>query len=97
MFTQPRSHFTCRYAVLDDALRALAAGQGADSVSCLAAGVHVYPDFHGNRSPLADPGMTAAVCGLTLDDSLAGEAVRYLATVSASPPSCSVCGEVWWG
>lgn len=31
------------------------------SVSMLAADLHVYPDFHGNRSPLADPGLRGMV------------------------------------
>ncbi|KAJ9469154.1 putative sugar kinase [Diplonema papillatum] len=30
--------------------------------------ISVYPDFLGNRSPLADPSLTGMVCGLTLDD-----------------------------
>ena len=32
-----------------------------------AAGLHVLPDFHGNRSPLADPHATGVISGLTLD------------------------------
>ena len=33
----------------------------------LAARLHVLPDFHGNRSPLADPHAVGVVSGLTLD------------------------------
>jgi len=35
----------------------------------LAARLHVLPDFHGNRSPLADPHAVGVVSGLTLDSS----------------------------
>jgi FGGY-family pentulose kinase len=34
-----------------------------------AQGLHVLPDFHGNRSPLADPHATGVISGLTLDTS----------------------------
>src|SRR5690606_12232118 len=35
----------------------------------LAGRLHVLPDFHGNRSPLADPQAVGVVSGLTLDAS----------------------------
>ena len=41
----------------------LRASEGSD----FAAGLHVLPDFHGNRSPLADPHATGVISGLTLD------------------------------
>lgn len=37
-----------------------------------AARLHVLPDFHGNRSPLADPHAVGVVSGLTLDASFDG-------------------------
>ncbi|MEW9834750.1 FGGY-family carbohydrate kinase [Mesorhizobium sp. ZMM04-4] len=44
---------------------ALRAEEGLD----LAGRLHVLPDFHGNRSPLADPHALGVVSGLTLDAS----------------------------
>ena len=43
----------------------LRAAEGDD----LAARLHVLPDFHGNRSPLADPHALGVISGLTLDAS----------------------------
>ncbi|KAL6292668.1 hypothetical protein ACE6H2_000810 [Prunus campanulata] len=43
--------------------------------------MHVLPDFHGNRSPIADPKVKGMLCGLTLDTSEKQLALQYLATV----------------
>ena len=48
-----------------------------------AAGLHVLPDFHGNRSPLADPHATGVISGLTLDSSLDALARVYYRTAVA--------------
>jgi ribulose kinase len=42
--------------------------------------LQVVPDFHGNRSPLANPTATGAVAGLTLDHSFDSLARLYYAT-----------------
>lgn len=44
----------------------------AEHQGVLAPNLHVLPDFHGNRSPLADPHATGVISGLTLDTSFDG-------------------------
>jgi len=50
---------------ITDRIMELRAGEGLD----LAGRLHVLPDFHGNRSPLADPHAVGVISGLTLDTS----------------------------
>ena len=68
---------------LADLLAKMAKEEGEESISSLARSVHVWPDYHGNRSPLADPAMAGSVVGLTLSKELASLATQYLATVQA--------------
>ncbi|KAJ8012264.1 hypothetical protein DPEC_G00066870 [Dallia pectoralis] len=49
----------------------------------LASSLHVWPDFHGNRSPLADPTLRGMVIGVSLSRSLDDLALLYLATMQA--------------
>jgi len=46
-------------------IQAMRESEGYD----LGARLHVLPDFHGNRSPLADPHAVGVISGLTLDSS----------------------------
>ncbi|XP_038188679.1 FGGY carbohydrate kinase domain-containing protein isoform X2 [Arvicola amphibius] len=55
----------------------------AQPVGFLTVDLHVWPDFHGNRSPLADLTLKGMVTGLTLSQDLDDLAIRYLATVQA--------------
>jgi FGGY-family pentulose kinase len=48
-----------------------------------AARLHVLPDFHGNRSPLADPHAVGVISGLTLDSSFDSLARLYWRTAVA--------------
>jgi FGGY-family pentulose kinase len=72
---------TSVYAVLNDVLSELE--QGAPFPAALTAELHVLPDFHGNRSPRADPTLRGMVSGLRLTDSVESLALLYLATIQA--------------
>ena len=67
---------------LNERLKEMASAAGT-SVAALARDVHVTPDALGNRSPLADPLMRAAVVGLGLSATLDDLAFLYLAAVQA--------------
>jgi D-ribulokinase len=47
----------------------------------LAEGVHVVPEFMGNRAPFADPNARALIAGLDMDDSLDSLLALYVAGV----------------
>ncbi|SLN65952.1 Ribulokinase [Roseivivax jejudonensis] len=53
---------------------------GASAVS-LADGVHVVPEFLGNRAPFADPDTRAVILGLGMDDGVDGLVALYVAGV----------------
>ncbi|VTJ79662.1 Hypothetical predicted protein, partial [Marmota monax] len=55
----------------------------AEPVGFLTVDLHVWPDFHGNRSPLADLTLKGMVTGLKLSQDLDDLAILYLATVQA--------------
>ncbi|XP_023377278.1 FGGY carbohydrate kinase domain-containing protein isoform X5 [Pteropus vampyrus] len=55
----------------------------AQPVGFLTVDLHVWPDFHGNRSPLADLTLKGMVTGLKLSQDLDNLAILYLATVQA--------------
>ncbi|XP_057189780.1 FGGY carbohydrate kinase domain-containing protein isoform X3 [Triplophysa rosa] len=57
--------------------------RGPTHLEQLTAGLHVWPDFHGNRSPLADQTSRGTVVGLTLSQTLDDLALLYLATLQA--------------
>ena len=54
-----------RHRAIAERIMALRQDEGLD----LASRLHVLPDFHGNRSPLADPHALGVISGLTLDAS----------------------------
>lgn len=45
--------------------------------------MHMYPDFYGNRSPLADPSLRGLLSGVSLDRSRNDLARRYILTLEA--------------
>ncbi len=69
------------YERLNDKLAEMAATLAFPAL--LTAGLHVQPDFHGNRSPRADATLRGMVSGLTLSASLDDLALQYLATIQA--------------
>lgn len=71
------------YAFLAKHLVVLQERQGLKNVQALTKYLHIYPDFHGNRSPLADPTLRGSIVGLSLDKSIDDLALRYLATLQA--------------
>ena len=71
------------YKFLNEFLTSTTIAAGLKHIDYLGTDIHVSPDFHGNRSPLADPTLRGAVCGLALDQSLEDLAKQYLATIQA--------------
>uniref|UniRef100_A0A3Q4BR79 Carbohydrate kinase FGGY C-terminal domain-containing protein n=1 Tax=Mola mola TaxID=94237 RepID=A0A3Q4BR79_MOLML len=69
------------YSYLNSHLRVMADSDSA--VDLLGSNLHVWPDFHGNRSPLADPTLKGMVIGLSLSQTLDDLALLYLATLQA--------------
>lgn len=75
------------------ALRTRAVSEGRDIYALLgelaaapeavatAAALHVLPDFHGNRAPLADPAVRGIIAGLPLDGAGASLPALYRATL----------------
>ena len=76
-----RHRSTTVYALLNERLDALAASLAFPAA--LSSDLHVMPDFHGNRSPRADPTLRGMISGLRLSDSIDTLALIYLATVQA--------------
>lgn len=68
---------------LSELLQTMADQRGLKNVSYLTKDIHVWPDFHGNRSPLADPTLKGMISGLSLSVDEENLALLYLATVQA--------------
>ncbi|XP_071446060.1 FGGY carbohydrate kinase domain-containing protein [Hetaerina americana] len=68
---------------LNELLIKMAAAKGLACVAELTYDFHVWPDFHGNRSPLADPSLLGMISGLGLSSDEESLALLYLATAQA--------------
>ncbi|XP_044755227.1 FGGY carbohydrate kinase domain-containing protein [Coccinella septempunctata] len=68
---------------LSELLERMAKRENLKSPNLLTSNLHVWPDFHGNRSPLADPGLRGSVVGLTLGNSEEDLALLYMAIIQA--------------
>ncbi|KAF7154781.1 hypothetical protein RHSIM_Rhsim01G0007000 [Rhododendron simsii] len=69
------------FQLLNKILESMMHDMGSPFLAALTDDIHVLPDFHGNRSPIADPKAKGIVCGMTLDTSEKQLALLYLATV----------------
>lgn len=72
----------------------MAADKNVGSVQLLTQDLHVWPDLHGNRSPLADATIKGMICGLTMNASIDNLAITYLAFVQALAVSNSICSDL---
>lgn len=57
--------------------------QHLSDVDLLTVDFHVWPDLHGNRSPLADSTIKGMICGLTLSTTVENLAITYLGFVQS--------------
>lgn len=71
------------FEYLNQQLIRLAEEQKLSSVHLLTRDFHVWPDLHGNRSPVADPTIKGMICGLTMSSSVDNLAITYLGFVQA--------------
>lgn len=71
------------YEHLSDVLRTMQAEQDLASVHELTRDFHIWPDFHGNRSPLADHTLRGMLSGLTLTHDERNLATLYLAVLQS--------------
>jgi len=71
------------YELLNTRLDALAKSLGVKFPGELTRDLHIQPDFHGNRSPRANPTLKGTITGLSLSATADDLALQYLAAVQA--------------
>lgn len=71
------------YELLNARLEVLARNERVAHPATLTSDLHVQPDFHGNRSPRADPTLRGSITGLPLSATPDDLARLYLATIQA--------------
>lgn len=68
---------------LSNLLQSMAEQNNYPDVSFLTKDLHIWPDFHGNRSPIADATLQGMISGLSLSSDEENLATIYLATIQA--------------
>lgn len=71
------------YDILNAKLDSMEDSERVPFPAALSHSLHVQPDFHGNRSPRADPTLRGVISGLTLASGQEDLARLYLATIQA--------------
>ncbi|KAG4078833.1 hypothetical protein HA402_015423 [Bradysia odoriphaga] len=71
------------YEYLNELLIELASRENLTSYQLLTKDLHVWPDFHGNRSPISDQSLKGMISGLTMSAQEENLAITYLAFVQA--------------
>ena len=71
------------YELLNARLDALARSEGRIHPAQLTNDLHIQPDFHGNRSPRANPTLRGTMAGLSLSATADDLARQYLAAIQA--------------
>ena len=74
-------HNTSIYELLNREVGRLQAEEGKGPE--ITRDLHILPDFIGNRSPKADPHVRGTIDGISLDESITSQALRYYATIQA--------------
>lgn len=71
------------YEYLNDIITMLSERNKLKSYHELSRDIHVWPDFHGNRTPLADPNLKGMISGLTMSADEENLALIYLAVIQS--------------
>jgi FGGY-family pentulose kinase len=71
------------YELLNAQLEDLAKAERCKHLGELTSDLHIQPDFHGNRSPRANPNLRGTIAGLTLSATVDDLARLYLAAIQA--------------
>ncbi|EJD00891.1 Pentulose kinase [Fomitiporia mediterranea MF3/22] len=74
---------TSIHIVLANELERQRKEKGFETLTELTKDMHLYPDLHGNRSPIADPEMRGSITGLQLDSSLHDLARKFHLTLES--------------
>lgn len=79
LHTRAEASNLSRFDYLNLTLENLVISTKSRSVVSLAKHWFFYGDFHGNRSPIADPNMRASIIGASMDTSVEDLAIQYFA------------------